>query len=357
VAVKQQESEPQWPNMEDITGTLKRGAAELGIDLIDLKTLEEEEELLRHCNLTVDLRTKGKLRRLIREESKPPAFLVSAVIKGSLKSQGARGNVYKALENHQGLFSKTEGQLIKYDGDDLAVKAYFYSKVEAMRFQTALNQWEIHKTLLLIDGVEIDPPDPVLVTPPHDLTRYYLQQYKPNKSESPCQELNQLELYRLSVPITEAVEPTDPIAIYQSLDVCVGRTKPYKCHLKDKAKFKAVAGDPNNILAASWALHQMLDGLNHYDEMSVVKLSILSVSGERIAAQDNRYAVTLQLEFFEQVDAAAFQAKPGAKRVNERTWQTVVHVQDKDKFAMYVDWKGKDTQSQWDAHEAFLRNI
>ena len=93
----------------------------------------------------------------------------------------------------------------------------------------------------------------------------------------------------------QAVKPSDPVAIYQSLDVCVGRNKAYKCHLKDKAKYRSVAGNPNNMLAASWPLHQTLDGLNHHENMSVIKLSISSMSDTTIATQDNRYSVTLQM--------------------------------------------------------------
>ena len=101
----------------------------------------------------------------------------------------------------------------------------------------------------------------------------------------------------------------------------------------------------------------MLDGLNHYENMSVIKLSIATVSDTTIASMDNRYAVTLQLEFFNEVDAASFQARQGAKPVDKRTWQTAVYVKDKDEFAEFVDWKGEDTQRQWDDYNAVLRNM
>jgi len=94
--------------------------------------------------------------------------------KGALRSQGARGNVYNALEMHHGLFSKSAGEQVTYIGDDLVVKAYFESNRETMSFQAAFNEWELHKTLILLDGVEIDPPDPVPVHRPCDLSRFYL---------------------------------------------------------------------------------------------------------------------------------------------------------------------------------------
>jgi len=180
-------------SMEDeVTRKLKRAAVELGIDLIDLRTTEEEAELIAHCKLPKTLQTKGKLRRLIREEQQPPVFLVSARVKGALRSNRARGNVYKALEKHNGLFSKSEGKQVTYEGDDLVVRAYFEDSGKAMSFQTSINEWELQKVLLLIDGVEINPPDPEPVRKPHDLTRFYLQYYKPQDSESTCQTLDQL---------------------------------------------------------------------------------------------------------------------------------------------------------------------
>jgi len=97
----------------------------------------------------------------------------------------------------------------------------------------------------------------------------------------------------------------------------VAINKPYKCNLKDKAKFKSVARNPNNVLAASWPLHQMLDGINNRDNMSVVKLSVVSASDTTTAAQGNRYSVTLQLQFFNEVDAAGFQARFGTTQVDK----------------------------------------
>eukprot|EP00543_Licmophora_paradoxa_P018113 CAMPEP_0202477432 /NCGR_PEP_ID=MMETSP1360-20130828/93940_1 /ASSEMBLY_ACC=CAM_ASM_000848 /TAXON_ID=515479 /ORGANISM="Licmophora paradoxa, Strain CCMP2313" /LENGTH=334 /DNA_ID=CAMNT_0049104677 /DNA_START=59 /DNA_END=1060 /DNA_ORIENTATION=+ len=334
--------------MEDhVVNRLKRGAAELGIDLIDVRTTEEERELIEHCNLPDTLQTKGKLRRTIRELQRPPVYLVSARVKNAVNSHGARGNAYKLLERYGGCYSEAESKQVVYDGDDLMVKAYFWDRRGAMEFQTAMNNWEIHKALVNLDGIEIIPRDPLPVPQPADLTRFFLQDYTPNDSESPCDGLDQLESYRFSNPVTEAVEFNDPISIYQSLDVCVGRNKPYKCHLKDKAKFKSIARNENNILAASWHLHQMLDGLNHEDSMSVVKLSVTSTSEYRISTKDNRYAVVLQLEFFNQVDAAAFQPQTGASKIDDKTWRTTVYIKNKTEFTEFVRWKGEDTEEQW----------
>jgi hypothetical protein len=120
------------------------------------------------------------------------AFLVSATVRGALQSNGARGNVFQFLEKHLGYFSKEEGIQIMYQGEDLIVKAYFEGKGHACDFQTALNQWEIHKELVNLKGVDIDPVTPVQVQRPSDLERIRLQDYDPKDSESPCHTLDQL---------------------------------------------------------------------------------------------------------------------------------------------------------------------
>ena len=81
-----------------------------------------------------------------------------------------------------------------------------------------MNEWEIHKELANLSGVEVDPITPQQVPKPLDLQRIRLQDYVPNESESPCQSINQLHSYRLSVPVTEAVDPTTDLAKYQSID-------------------------------------------------------------------------------------------------------------------------------------------
>ena len=129
---------------DETTRKLKRKVKELGISFLDVRTVEEEVELLELCSLPVDLKTKVKLRRLIREEQQPPVFHVSARVKGALRSHGARGNVYKGLEKFNGWYSESEGKQIEYNGDDLLDRAYLIDQNKAMEFQSFLNSLEIH---------------------------------------------------------------------------------------------------------------------------------------------------------------------------------------------------------------------
>ena len=138
--------------------------------------------------------------------NKSLAFLVGGTVIDAKQSKGARGNVFKALEKHHGHYSLTDGIQVDYTGNDLNFKAYFRSYEAACGFQNDMNQWEIHKELAHLGGVILDPPTPAAVPLQSDFTRFYLQDYKPQDQESPCQTLDQLHSYHLSVPVTEPVD-------------------------------------------------------------------------------------------------------------------------------------------------------
>lgn len=295
------------------------------------------------------------LRQQQQQRRDETSYLVKVRVLGAVRSNGARGNVFKFLERHLGHFSEEEGIQILYDvNGNLNATAYFLTYDAACQFQNAMNEWEIHKELANLNGVEVDPITPQRVPQPSDLQRIRLQDYKPQESESPCQSINQLHSYRLSVPVTEAVEPNTDLARYQSIDKMLPHLKHYKCHLKNKSKFKKLQSDENNIVAASWTFHQLLDGLNTAEGIPLVTLSVKSTSNHRIASRDNRFSVTLNLEFFYKESAAAFAGNEGASKVDELNWETVIFVKDKVRFQACVEWKYTDTAKEWERHRRFL---
>ena len=284
-----------------------------------------------------------------------PTFLVGAVVRGAKRSKGARGNVFKFLERHRGHYSEEEGIQIRYKREDLHVKAYFLSYDAACQLQNELNDWEIHNVLANLDGVTLDPLTPAEIPSPPNLNRIFLQHYIPQETELPCQTLDQLHSYRLSVPVTEAVEPNTPLVRFQSIDKPMPYLGHYKCHLKDKAKFKQLQNNENNMVAASWPFHQQLDGLNVEEGIPLAAISVKKASSSRIAAYGNRYCVTLSIEFFHPELAVSFAAPEGARKGDqENIWEVVMYVEDKSVFTACVDWKYQDTMKQWEEHRAFL---
>ena len=292
------------------------------------------------------------------KRQKGVAYKVHAFVKGALNSSGARGNVFKMLQKYHAVYAPPDGIQVKYQNDDLDIQALFLDRTEAYDFQNALNAWEIHKELANLSGVTIDPKTPVEVERPQTVCRIMLQDYRPSDSESPCESLNDLHSYRLSVPITEAVEPGSLLAKFQSIDKQQPFLLPYKCHLKDKAKFKSLQTNENNMLAASWPFHQMMDGINTEDGLPMVCISVQSQGGSRSASHGDRVPVTLRLEFRNQAVAAGYVGNDRAsKRVSETVWDVTVYVTDPKLFGECVAWKENDTRQKWLKHQQFLESL
>lgn len=283
--------------------------------------------------------------------NKTHAFLVGGTVIDAKQSKGARGNVFKFLENHYGHYSLTDGIQLDYTGNNLNFKAYFRSYEAACGFQNDMNQWEIHKELAHLSGVTLDPPTPAVVPWQSDFTRFYLQD---KDHESPCQTLDQLHSYHLSVPVTEPVEPATNLLCYQCIDKPAPHIKHYKCHLKDKAKFKQLQMNENNMVAASWLFHQQLDGLNVEEGIPLVALSWKAASNDRLAHHNRRYQVTLLVEFFYQELAAVFASTGLARKIDETSREISVYVEDKHMFKECIDWKSTNTKKQWNDHIEFL---
>lgn len=294
--------------------------------------------------------------KFIKKKMQVVGYEVRACIMGAMSCAGARGNVYKLLERHHGGYSEAEGHGVTYSSNDLTIKAYFKSYEKACDFQNELNSWEMHKELVHLDGVNVFPKEPVEVALPNDFQRFTILDYNPSTSESPCDDLDMLRSYRISVPVTEAAEDNSPLVIYQSVDKRLFGLKHYKCHLHDKAKKKTYQNNENNMIAASWAFHQMLDGLNTDERIPLLRVCLKKSSPHRHAEKDNRYAVTLGIEFKVETLAQNYQSPVGAKKVDDTNWEVTVYVKDKDVFADCVNWKYTDTTQKWELYNDELNN-
>ena len=291
------------------------------------------------------------------------AFSVHIAVLGARMSSGARGNIFKKLQQHHAVYDATDsddnsnGISVKYVDDDLIVDALFLEQSDAFNFQNDVSEWDMHKELVNLTGILIDPKTPVEITRPKCVARIMLQDYKPDSTESPCASLNDLSSYRLSIPPTEAVQPGTSLAMYQCIDKQPPGLLPYKSHLKDKSKFKTLQNNENNLLAVSWPFHQMMDGLNTDQGLPMVAISVRSRTGSASVDHDDRYPITLLLKFREETHAAMFQGNDneGSKRIEgTNNWEVVVFVEDPKVFCACVAWKLGDTKRQWAAHQAFI---
>ena len=62
-------------------------------------------------------------------------------------------------------------------------------------------------------------------------------------------------------------------------------TRPYRCHIKPRAKFRDLAGNDSNIIAGSWLFHQYFDGLNTEDESGLFDIPLIALRQARGSAK------------------------------------------------------------------------
>lgn len=293
--------------------------------------------------------------KFVKKKIAVVGYEVRATVFGALSCTGARGNVYKYLERHLGGYSQSEGheECVKYDSNDLKVKACFKSYDNARYFQNALNGWAMHLELVNLTGVDVTPVEPAEIVLPTDFRPFTLMDYDASASESPCGDLDMLRSYRISVPITEAVDENSPLVMYQSLDRRQLGLKHYKCHLHDKAKNKA---NESNMAAASWTFHQMLDGLNTAEKIPLLRLSFRGASRQRLSDKDQRYQVKVGIHFKDEALALNYQNPEGARKMDEKSWEVTVYVKDKAVFEKCVKWKDADTQAKWNSYDEELNS-
>ena len=92
--------------------------------------------------------------------------------------------MYKTIQEFQGHYSTSEGILIHYDHDDLRATTFFRVYENVCPFGNAMNEWEIHKELVYLQGVEFESFTPTVASDPGEES-VMLQDYDPSSFEAP----------------------------------------------------------------------------------------------------------------------------------------------------------------------------
>ena len=132
--------------------------------------------------------------------------------------------------------------------------------------------------------------------------------------------------------------------------------RPYKLYLKDKAKFKKLQTNENNMLCGSWSFHQKLDGLMTTEGIPLLAPSVAEVAPAPSPDHDDRFWIKLKVEFKEPQYADLSSFKPGyaTDESDPRLVTTTVWVKDPKLFVECVSWKCADTKAKWAEYDREL---
>jgi hypothetical protein len=297
-------------------------------------------------------------------------LLVRARIINAKNMRGIRAAAYQSAEEHLARYFGSKEKSFHYDGNDLMIAVVFLSadRDRAELFQTALNHWHFHNFLVGLKGkVQVeekiqvlqlskilqDPSDPA--TP----ERVFYHHYNGPESDSPMQTLEDFTGSHASSS-TDALAKEDDLVKYQSLESpdCFQVFDACKMHIKDKALFKDLKRDPNNLIAGSWTpFHQAFDGMGTHGKIPKVAIRFERAHSEQILLSETkkRQRVDVALEFQnEQVERlVAPRLKQGSSKnpLKDLEWLSFVHVEDPHIFQECLDWKYEETKRKWKVHD------
>jgi hypothetical protein len=303
---------------------------------------------------------------LLRPQSE--IFLVKAKIGNAKNVKGFRAATYLLAEECMAFSIETELRPIRYATPDeapeshaamLIVSLYFKSQESAMSFATKLRNWKFnhpYASSALEDPV-VDE-EPLCFPGRSGLHPVLLRHYDPKEAEdSPCTSLADFRGTTSSLA-TEPVDFTESLWKYQSIEssVIFNARKPYRLHIKDKAQFKGLRDNENNMFAGSWTFHQLFDGLHTVEGHGVPLLAIQWLGSDPKVTQfpdgERRFKVELQIEFF--TDAAEADLvnnlKIGSSKVSDRNWKVFVHVCEPKTFKECIKWKYAQANKIWNDH-------
>ena len=295
-------------------------------------------------------------------------FIVTASLPGARSTHGVRAGVYKLGEKCFA-FKAAGQQYIWYDGDDqtLRIRLLFKKDEHAWKFQSDLLSWnQLYAFCRLEEDPDVDS-DVNEITAPTQISRIFLRDYRADVyDDSPCQSLDQYHGSRSSVPSTvEGVEPQSDLALYQSIEApsLFRATKPYQLHLIDNAECKKrkkhLMTSDDNMLAGSWDMHQVFDGLNATAGHMVATLVIEPVGVGDIKPDINRRRVTVRVRFLttETEELMKPRLREGYRDIGEKCVELDLFVSDHATFTECLRWKAKKTMDKWEEYQAVLASI
>jgi hypothetical protein len=275
---------------------------------------------------------------------------------------GIRAAVYKAAVNHNACYSPNRSKSIWYDDQsaDLHISLLFDVKQNALSFRTYLEMWHLNNPLVVKPGVfSIEENVEVITVESDELSWVLWSDYVSGDSDSPLQSLEDFPASHASLDSAlTAISASDPLAQFQSIESKESFTflKPYKCHIKDKAKCSEVLKDnPSNFITASSTFHRYFDGMQTVDPITaqpclpLVAIRPLEVTSEEYVGElpIKRQKLEIEMQFRSEDVANTISFKDGSGKISNVVWKSFIHVEDGKKCQDCLKWKYKKTMTAW----------
>ena len=237
--------------------------------------------------------------------------------------------------------------------NDLTVSLLFRELRDAEDFQNKLTSFALdHRHF----GSKLTlTPEIIRVTVPstQELPRVMYSHYiSADNNESPLMSLNDV----LSETTSVVSNQGDPSLSLQALEnpasISIFRSKWYKCHLISK-QVQEYANNPDNVVYASWAFHQQIDGLNTIDGLgAAIRFDHLG-DVEEVHMGNGRYEkrrkVIVIVEFRNSGVARAFGGllKEGTEQISDTEYRSFIYARNGATMQHCLEEKYQETTEIW----------
>ena len=180
--------------------------------------------------------------------------------------------------------------------------------------------------------------------------------YKANASDSPAQSLAEsMGCGSVTSGLTQ-LPLDDPLSEYQSIENHSQLVGLYRMHLVAKKKStntKKVSDLGDNLLAGTWLMHQLFDGMRTYTGLPLLAIDACQEQPdeEKMVGIHTRRRVDLEVQFFNAKTNAEIQVllKNGSSRIEGKNfaWKTWVWVEDAKTFMKNLKLKSDETKKKW----------
>ena len=203
--------------------------------------------------------------------------------------------------------------------------------------------WHSNNPLVVKPGVvKIEKKIDVITLEVDELPRVLWSDYYPSDTESPLQSMKDFPASHTSLDTSTTISVSDPLTLLQSVERKSTFTflKPYKCRIKNKARFDKIKDDPNNLLTGSATFHNFFDGMQTVDPITnqprLPLMAIRPLEGdvrEEYVGEspEKRQKLELELEFRNENIPEHIVLKDGSKKITDVKWESYIHVENAKK--------------------------
>jgi len=306
---------------------------------------KKEEQLSEEINNYLRMQSSSSSSEIL-------SYLVEGRIKDCKQCKGYRYSTYHCAQLCFGYFMP-EGKdaTIYYENEDLIMKILFEKKEHAMKFQNEMLELKNRYPSL---ALRIVMGEAITYIKLKCQKRILDSAYVTGDYDSPeCLSLADILSNHTMSEVSLNHSPDCTLRGLENLGLLMPHVMLYKCHMAGQAEYPRYKYDDDNLIYASWDLHNYFDGLNldtRTPEMALKYEScgdVEAITVNGVVYQRMRVNLIIEFRDVEIATAVGGRLKVGSEKTSNLSYRSYIHVNNIDNVKKYMDLKYASTMKEW----------